>query len=150
MKISAGILFFKRNPSLKVMLVHPGGPFWKNKDKGAWSIPKGEPGDVEDLLSVAIRETWEETGVHAEGNFIALDPVRQNPSKMVHAWALEMDVDTTQIVSNGFEMEWPPRSGKKIMIPEVDRAGWFDVETAKEKILPGQLPLIHQLLELLA
>ena len=148
MKLTAGILFFKRNP-LQVLLVHPGGPFWKNKDAGVWSIPKGEPGEGEDLLSVAIREVMEELGVEANGNFIALEPVKQNPSKTVHAWALETDVDVSTIISNTFELEWPPRSGKKINVPEVDKAEWFTMKTAKEKILPGQVPLLNQLEEMI-
>ena len=148
MKLSAGILFFKRNP-LQVLLVHPGGPFWKNKDAGVWSIPKGEPGEGEDLLSVAIREVMEELSVEANGNFIALEPVKQNPSKTVHASALATDVDVSTIISNTFELEWPPRSGKKINVPEVDKAEWFTMKTAKEKILPGQVPLLNQLEEMI-
>ncbi len=149
MKHSAGILFFRREPVLSVLLVHPGGPFWKNRDAGVWSIPKGEPGKDEDLFQVALRETEEELGVKASGNFIELSPVKQNPSKTVHAWALEMEVDASKVVSNIFEMEWPPRSGKRITVPEVDRAEWFTVEEAREKILPGQQPLLDQLVDLI-
>ncbi|RYD70294.1 MAG: NUDIX domain-containing protein [Sphingobacteriales bacterium] len=149
MKKSAGILLY-RNPGkhLELMLVHPGGPFWKNKDAGAWSIPKGEFTD-EDPLEAARREFREETGLTCEGDFTPLTTVKQKSGKLIYAWALEYDVDVSAITSNTFPFEWPPKSGKMIEIPEVDRAGWFTIETAKEKIVPGQVPLIEELALLL-
>ena len=145
-KSSAGILLYRhKNNLLEVLLVHPGGPFWKNKDQGAWTIPKGEPGKDEPLLSAAIREFQEETGIPVTGNFIELNPVRQKSGKWVHGWAFEKDIDETQIKSNHFEMEWPMRSGKFQSFPEIDRAGWYSIEAAKEKINPAQIPLLEQL-----
>ena len=127
------------------MLVHPGGPFWAKKDDGAWSVPKGEFDDSEDALSAAKREMEEETGIKAEGNFIELTPVKQKNGKMVYAWALEKNIDAADIKSNSFEIEWPPKSGKKKSFPEIDRAGWFTTEEAMKKILAAQLPLINEL-----
>jgi len=148
-KHSAGILMFRfRASSLEVFLVHPGGPFYAKKDEGAWSIPKGEFNiDTEDAREAAKREFAEETGSSIDGEFISLDTLAQSSMKIVHAWAVEGDCDAAQIKSNTFSMEWPPRSGKKQEFPEVDRAGWLDVETAKIKILKGQAPFIDRLLK---
>jgi predicted NUDIX family NTP pyrophosphohydrolase len=149
MKQSAGILLYKiTNSEISVLLAHPGGPFWKNKDLGAWSIPKGEFGEDEEPLAAAIREFREETGMTLSGNFIPLNPVRLKSGKLVHAWALEKDIDATIVKSNLIVIEWPPRSGKKINIPEIDRADWFGVETAREKINPAQADFISQLVDL--
>ena len=146
MKTSAGILLYRfTNKILEVFLVHPGGPFWKNKDAGAWSIPKGEFSGDEDPLKAAQREFEEETGIKVSGNFIALSPVKLKSGKWVQAWALEKNADTSTIISNTFQLEWPPKSGKMIDVPEVDKAAWFTVEKAKEKINPGQLPLLVEL-----
>ena len=148
MKTSAGILLYRfTNKVLEVFLVHPGGPFWKNKDVGAWSIPKGEFTESEDPLKAAQREFKEETSIEVSGNFIALTPVKLKSGKLVYAWALEKDVDHTRITSNHFPLEWPPKSGKMIEVPEVDEAGWFTIKEAKEKINPGQLPLIDELIK---
>ncbi len=147
-KISAGLLMYRRRSGLlQVLLVHPGGPFWKNKDVGAWSIPKGEASPGEDLLAAAKREFEEETGSKPTGRFIELSPVTQKNGKIVHAWAIEGDIDTTSIRSNTCKVEWPPRSGKQIEVPEVDRVEFFDLETSKTKINPGQMPLLDELLK---
>lgn len=144
---SAGILLYKTSSKkLEVFLVHPGGPFWKNKDEGAWSIPKGEFSDEEKPLDAAIREMKEETDVLLKGDFIELTPVKQKSGKMVHAFAKEYDLDPSQIKSNEFEMEWPPKSGKKKSFPEIDKAEWFDVNTAKRKIIAAQSAFIDELL----
>jgi predicted NUDIX family NTP pyrophosphohydrolase len=146
-KQSAGILLYRKTGSdLQVFLVHPGGPFFKNKDAGAWSIPKGEFLDDEDPLSAAKREFHEETGQTVDGEFILLDPVVLKSGKIVHAWAIEGDIDEKIIYSNTFEMEWPPKSGKKQSFPEIDRAEWFGVEEAKIKINGAQVELINSLL----
>ncbi|MFT4155071.1 NUDIX domain-containing protein [Parafilimonas sp.] len=148
-KKSAGIILFRRkNNSLEIMLVHPGGPFWAKKDAGAWSIPKGEFDEGEDALQAATREFEEETGkqVTAE-NFIELSPVKNKGSKIVYAFAAEQDFDTTNIAGNLIWVDWPPHSGKRIEVPEVDKAAWFDIETAKEKIHAYQLPLIEELMK---
>lgn len=143
---SAGILLYRiKNKNLEVLLVHPGGPFWKNKDEGAWSIPKGEFDGDEKPLDAAIREMNEETGVTLSGDFIELTPVKQKSGKLVYAFAKEYDLDPSQIKSNEFEMEWPPKSGKKKMFPEIDKAEWFDIKTAKEKITPAQTDLVDEL-----
>ena len=148
-KQSAGLLVYRfRGKEIEVFLVHPGGPFWKNKDNGAWSIPKGEFSEDEDPLAAAIREMEEETGYHAKGNFIPLTPVTQKSGKRVLAWAVEGDPDPGHITSNTFETEWPPRSGKKQAFPEVDRAAWFSPAEAKEKINPAQVAFINELLTL--
>ena len=148
-KQSAGLLLFRRRTgSLEVLLVHPGGPLWARKDEGAWSIPKGEIGQDEDVLAAARREVAEETGAHPSGPFIALAPVRQTGGKIVHVWAVESDVDPESLTSNLFEMEWPPRSGKIRSFPEVDRAAWFDLETAARKILSSQAIVLKHLAKL--
>ena len=145
-KKSAGIILYRfTNDQLEVLLVHPGGPFWAKKDLNAWSIPKGEFEDGEDPLEAAKREVREETGMTIEGKFIALTPVKQKSGKLVLAWALKGDFDPATIQSNEFEMEWPPRSGKKKMFPEVDKAGWFTIDEAVTKIVEGQIPLLVQL-----
>jgi predicted NUDIX family NTP pyrophosphohydrolase len=145
-KKSAGILLYRKvNNELQVFLVHPGGPFFKNKDEGAWSIPKGEFLDDEDALKAAKREFLEETGQAADGHFIRLKPVKLKSGKTVHAWAVEGDIDHEVIVSNLFEMEWPPRSGKMASFAEVDRAAWFSPSIAKMKINTGQVSLIEEL-----
>jgi predicted NUDIX family NTP pyrophosphohydrolase len=145
-KESAGIVLYRYYSSrLEIFLVHPGGPFWKNKDVGAWSIPKGEFDKGEDPLEAAKREFHEETGCSADGNFIALRPARQPGGKVVHAWAVEGDCEAESIRSNSFTLEWPPRSGQRKEFPEVDRAGWFSLERARQKILNGQLVLLDEL-----
>ncbi len=145
-KRSAGLLLYRhRAGELQVLLVHPGGPFWRRKDAGAWSIPKGEFGADEEALGAAKREFAEEIGVEPRGEFLELAPVTQRGGKVVHAWAVEGDLDPSSIRSNTFEMEWPPRSGKRQKFPEIDRAAFFDIAEAKRKINPGQLPLIHEL-----
>jgi predicted NUDIX family NTP pyrophosphohydrolase len=143
---SAGILLYRfMDRALEILLVHPGGPFWKNKDEGAWSIPKGEFSENEDPLPAAIREFEEETGTRLSGNFVALCSIKQKAGKLVYAWALNQDLDVSTIKSNSFEMEWPPKSGKKQSFPEVDRAQWFPVLAAKKKIIASQIPLIEEL-----
>ena len=135
-KLSAGILVFKLLDSdLYVLLVHPGGPFWRNKDEGAWSIPKGEYDEFEDALEAAKREFKEETGIDLTATkYLPLTPVKIKSGKVITAWALQAEVSVEAIRSNEFEMEWPPRSGKKQMFPEVDKAGWFSIEEAQLKI----------------
>ncbi len=145
-KKSAGLLLYRRrNSTLEVFLVHPGGPFWAKKDDGAWSLPKGEIAEDEDPLQAAKREFYEETGVRIEGDFVALAPVKQAGGKTVYAWAIEADCDADAIKSNTFSIEWPPRSGKRQEFPEVDRAGWFCLDEAEKKILKGQLGLLEEL-----
>lgn len=149
-KQSAGILLYKRTDGLlQIFLVHPGGPFFRKKDEGAWSVPKGEYTDDEDPLDAARREFEEEVGKPINGNFIKLQPVKLKSGKVVQAWAVEGDIDHTGIVSNTFEIEWPPKSGKQATFPEIDRAGWFTVEEAKVKVNPGQIKLIEELEELI-
>lgn len=148
MRKSAGILAYRRRgEEIEFFLVHPGGPFWKGKDLGAWSIPKGEFGNEEEPLNAARREFQEETGHRVDGIFIELDPVRQKAGKMVYAWAVEADIDASAIVSNTFRTEYPYKSGKWITIPEVDEAGWFPRAVAKEKINPAQAKLLDDLME---
>ena len=134
---------------MEVFLVHPGGPFWAKKDDGAWSIPKGEFVEGEEALDAAKREFQEETGSSIDGIFKPLKPVKQPGGKTVYAWAVEGDLDAVAIRSNTFSMEWPPKSGKTQSFPEIDRAGWFDLDTAKVKIFKGQLGLLEQVEELL-
>lgn len=145
-KTSAGILLYRfTNGEPEILLVHPGGPLHAKKDIGAWSIPKGEYIEGEDPLATAKREFEEELGQPVNSSsFIPLAPIKQKGGKIVHAWAAEGDIDTTRIVSNTFKMEWPPRSGKWQDIPEIDRAEWFAVEVAKQKINPAQVGLITQ------
>ena len=150
-KRSAGLLLFRESPKgVEVLLVHPGGPFWAKKDEGAWSIPKGEFDDDEDALVAARREFEEETGATApDGETFALDPVRQPSGKVVHAWAIRGDFDPEHLTSNTFSMEWPPRSGRQQAFPEIDRAEWFPLDVARQKILAGQTPLLAELIRLL-
>lgn len=146
MKKSAGILLFqKAEEGLLFFLAHPGGPFWKNKDMGAWSVPKGEF-EEEEPLAAALREFEEETGVLLPGgDFLELSPVKMKSGKMIYAWALEHYVDPAIVVSNEFELEWPPRSGKHISVPEIDRAAWFSEQEALEKIIEAQQGFIREL-----
>jgi len=145
-KQSAGMLLYRIIDSqLQIFLVHPGGPFFKNKDEGSWSIPKGEFAEDENPLDAAKREFMEETGQLLNGNFIELTPIRQKGGKIVYAWAVEGDIDHETIVSNTFEIEWPPRSGKKQTFPEIDQAAWFDIEMAKVKINAAKVGLINEL-----
>jgi len=149
-QLSAGLLMYRGSgPATEVLLVHPGGPFWAKKDEGAWSIPKGIPDKGEELLTAARREFHQETGFTAEGEFEPLGGYKQPGGKTVHAWAVEGDCDPAKLASNLFEMEWPPRSGKRARFPEIDRAGWFRAEEALAKILPGQQPIIFKLFEIL-
>ncbi len=150
---SAGIVLHRRGAdgAPEVLLVHPGGPFWARRDDGAWSIPKGEHDDGEEPLAAALREFAEELGVAPPaGEARALGEVRQKSGKVVAAWALAGDLDPERIVSNTFELEWPPRSGRRREFPEVDRAGWFGLEQARVKLLAAQHPLLDRLAELLA
>ena len=146
-KKSAGLLLYRfQNQSLEVLLVHPGGPFWKNKEWGAWSIPKGEIEENEELLKAAARETKEETGISVDiNNPIPLKPVKQKSGKIIYAWAKEANFEIEEIKSNFFEMEWPPKSGKKAFFPEVDKAAWLNLDDAEKKIVSGQLPLLREL-----
>ena len=145
-RISAGLLMYRlHDGKLQVLLAHPGGPFFKNKDEGAWSIPKGEIESDEDLLETARREFKEETGVMPKGPFIALTPVTQKGGKIVHAWAFEGDCDPGAIVSNTFSMEWPPKSRRQMEFPEIYRADFFDVAAAKRRIKAAQAALIEEL-----
>ncbi len=145
-KESAGILLYcLRRNRVEVFLVHPGGPFWRNKDEGAWTIPKGEANAGEDRLAAAIREFAEETGTALAGDFRALPAVKQAGGKWVHAFTIEGDLDPATLVSNEFEMEWPPRSGKHARFPEVDRGAWFTLDEARRRINKGQAALLDAL-----
>lgn len=143
---SAGILAFIEDvDEIRYLLVHPGGPFYKSKDKGAWSIPKGEYLEGEDVLAAAIREFEEELGINVDGDFLPLNPVKQKSGKTVTAWAIKVQQRLSLIYSNTFSMEWPPHSGKMQEFPEVDKAEWFTYDEAVEKLLPAQLPMLQQL-----
>jgi predicted NUDIX family NTP pyrophosphohydrolase len=146
---SAGILLYRvARGTPEVLLVHPGGPFWARKDAGAWSIPKGEHLDGEDPRACALREFEEETGVGLpSGELVELGSVKQKGGKVVSAWAAEGDLDTGSVRSNTFTMEWPPRSGRTEEFPEVDRAEWFGVEAAREKLVEAQTEFLDRLLE---
>lgn len=145
-RLSAGLLVYRvRSGQLEVLLGHPGGPLFRKKDDDAWSIPKGEPDTGEDLLQAAIREFREETGFIPEGPFLPLHPITQKGGKVVHAWACPGNFDPATIMSNSFTMEWPPRSGKQVQFPEIDRADFFDVVTARRKVKAAQIPLIDEL-----
>ena len=145
-RTSAGLLMYRiRDGVLQVLLAHPGGPYFVNKDDGAWTIPKGEPDEEEDLLVTAQREFEEEMGLKPTGPFISLKPIKQKGGKVVHAWAFEGDCDPAAIKSNTFTMEWPPKSGRQMEFPEIDRAEWFDLATATKKIKSGQVALIDEL-----
>jgi predicted NUDIX family NTP pyrophosphohydrolase len=144
---SAGVLLFKyTDGALRVMLVHPGGPFWANKDEGAWSIPKGLVEANEEPLIAAQREFKEETGFEAAGGFIELGATRQPSGKIIHAWAVNQDLDISKIVSNTFTLEWPRNSGKLHHFPEIDRGGWFSIPEARIKIQKGQAGFIDALI----
>jgi predicted NUDIX family NTP pyrophosphohydrolase len=150
-KQSAGLLIYRRrHDALEIFLVHPGGPFWQNKDLGAWSIPKGEFEPTEDPLTVAKRELLEETGLVVEGPFTPLTPIKQRGGKTVHAWAVAADFELGHFESNTFAMEWPPRSGKMREFPEVDRAEWFDFKMAEEKMIEAQQAVLKQLATILS
>jgi predicted NUDIX family NTP pyrophosphohydrolase len=150
-KRSAGLLMYRgAGPGLELLLVHPGGPFWAKKDLGAWSIPKGEYAGREDPLAVAQREFAEETGTQPRGQFRPLGEVVQAGGKRVSVWAVEGHFNPAALVSNTFETEWPPRSGRKRSFPEVDRAAWFPPAEAREKILAGQRSFVDRLVKLLA
>ena len=138
-------MYRRREGRLEVFLVHPGGPFWAKKDLRAWSIPKGEYGEGEEALEAAQREFQEETSFVARGDFLELGVVKQAGGKLIAAWAFEGDCEAGQLSSNRCEMEWPPRSGRRIEFPEVDRGEWFSIEEARKKILKGQEPLLDVL-----
>jgi predicted NUDIX family NTP pyrophosphohydrolase len=149
-RISAGILLYRRSgpgaPGLEVLLAHPGGPYFAKRDAGAWSIPKGEPGPGEPLLTVACREFEEETGHPVPpGPTVELGSIVQKGGKVVHAWAVEGDLDPAAAQSNTFEMEWPPRSGRRITVPEIDRVEWFDPAEARRRVKETQIPLLERL-----
>jgi predicted NUDIX family NTP pyrophosphohydrolase len=147
-KLSAGILLFRTSRSgVEVMLVHPGGPFWRNKDDGAWSIPKGLADEGEDPLAAAKREFFEETGARIEGEFIVLGAYRQPGGKTIFAWGCEGEFEPGLIKSNTFTMEWPPRSGKTAQFPEVDQAAWYSLDEALKKATKGQKPILAALAE---
>jgi predicted NUDIX family NTP pyrophosphohydrolase len=148
-KLSAGLLMYRmREGELEFLLAHPGGPFWKDRDAGAWTIPKGEIQAGEEPLAAAKREFEEETGIKPQGDFIELRPITQKGGKIVHAWAFEGECDTTCIRSNTFQMEWPPRSGKFQDCPEIDRACFFRLSEAKRKINPAQAAFLEELKQL--
>jgi len=143
---SAGLLMYRwRQGELEFLLVHPGGPFWKRKDVGAWTVPKGEIRPGEKPLTAGLREFEEELGIMPEGPFTPLSPVKQKAGKVVHAWAVEGDFDPAKFNSNTFEMEWPPRSGRMQQFPEVDQANYFPFMLASQKINPAQAPLLLEL-----
>jgi len=147
-KLSSGLLLFRHGRSLEVLLVHPGGPFWSRRDAGAWSLPKGEHEPSDDSLLAARREFAEELGMPApDGEALDLGSVRQPSGKLVHAWALGADLDVSEINSNTFALEWPRGSGKVEHFPEVDRAGWFSLPAAREKLIGGQLAFLELLRE---
>lgn len=143
------MLYRMRGGEVEVFLVHPGGPYWARKDDGAWSIPKGEYDVSDDPLATAKREFREETGSELAGSFHALTPLTQPGGKVVSAWAVEGDLDAATVQSNTFSLEWPPHSGKIQEFPEVDRGAWFDLHTARAKLLPGQRGFLNQLQQLL-
>lgn len=147
-KISAGILLYRiRDNEYQFLLVHPGGPYFKKKQAGFWTIPKGEPGEGEDLLFAARREFQEETGHIPPDHAIELKPVRQKGGKIVHAWAIEDDLEPALIISNTFTIEWPPGSGKQQSFPEIDQAKWLNMQEALGMINPAQQSLLHELIE---
>jgi predicted NUDIX family NTP pyrophosphohydrolase len=146
MKKSAGIIVFRKDDDqLRLLLVHPGGPFWMKKDTAAWSIPKGEFEEPENPMEAAKREFFEETGISITGNFIELTPVNQSGSKIVYSWAVEGNPDISALKSNSFTIEWPPNSGQKQNFPEIDKAAWFTIEESLIKIVKGQVPVIKQI-----
>lgn len=144
-KASAGLLLYRRRGDIEIFLVHPGGPFWAKKDAGSWSLPKGEFEEGDDPLEAAKRELTEETGFTVDGEFRPLAPVRQPSGKVIYAWAIEGDCDPSQLRSNLFSLEWPPKSGQMQKFPEVDRAAWFNIPEARKRITAGQAGFIEQL-----
>jgi len=146
-QVSAGLLAFRRRDKLEVLLAHPGGPFWTKKDNGVWTIPKGLVEAQDDLLTTAQREFAEETNLTAQGNFLALSPLKQKSGKIVHAWAVEADLDLKSFSSNTFEIEWPPKSGRRQSFPEIDRVAYFAIAAAEIKILAYQRPWLRELAE---
>lgn len=150
-KHSAGVLMYRRRGgALEVFLVHPGGPFWAGKDLGSWSLPKGEFTPGEDPLAAARREFQEETGGAEAGEFMPLTALRQPSGKIISAWAVEGDLDAAAVQSNTFSLEWPPRSGQYQEFPEIDRAGWFTLQAAREKIIKGQMGFLEELERMIA
>jgi len=144
-RVSAGLLMYRiHDGKMQVLLTHPGGPFFKNKDEDSWTIPKGEIESGEDMLEAAKREFEEETGFKPNGPFSALTPIKQKGGKIVHAWAFKGDCDPAKIVSNTFTMEWPPKSGQRMEFPEIDKADFFDVAAASRKIKAAQMALIEE------
>jgi predicted NUDIX family NTP pyrophosphohydrolase len=149
-KVSAGLLMYRVcDGELQVLLVHPGGPFWQNKDEGVWTFPRGEVADDEDELAAAKREFHEETGLKPHGPFVPLGSVRNKSGKTIYAWAFEGDCDPRAIRSNTFTLEWPPRSGKKQEFPEIDRAEFFELTTAEKKLRSAEVPLLRALEDVL-
>ncbi len=145
-KNSAGILLYRiRSGALEVFLVHPGGPFWAKKEAGTWSIPKGEFEEGADHLETATREFFEESGSPIDGSFMLLTSQKQRSGKLVHAWAVQGDIDASSVRSNKFSMEWPPRSGKQQEFPEIDKGEWFTIPVAREKLLAGQRGFLDEL-----
>jgi predicted NUDIX family NTP pyrophosphohydrolase len=142
---SAGLLMYRTNPELQVLLIHPGGPFFAKKDKGVWGVPKGEYSPSEDPLNAAVREFNEETGFHATPPFLPLGEIRQRNRKLVTAWAFAGDCDPASLVSNTCEIDWPPRSGRKLTIPEVDQGRWFTLTEARDYMRPDQHDLLARL-----
>ena len=150
-KQAAGILLYRRGRSgLEVLLAHPGGPLWARKDAASWTLPKGQFTEGELPLDAAKREFHEEMGSPPSGDFQPLGTIKQPSGKIIHAWAAESDFDASTVKSNLFSMEWPPKSGRHGKFPEVDRAGWFSIEEARDKILKGQAPFLDRLLALLS
>jgi len=143
--VSAGLLMFRREPELQVFIAHPGGPFWQNRDEGAWTIPKGLINPDEQALDGAIREFFEETSLTPTGPYLPLGWIKQKAGKTVHAWAFEGDADPAQVRSNETEVEWPMRSGKRITVPEIDRCAWFTTEQAREKLNVAQAEFLDRL-----
>lgn len=147
-KQSAGILPYKFvKKQLYFFIAHPGGPFYRNKDNGSWSIVKGEMDEGEEPLAAAIREFKEETNIDIDGNFLELTPRKQKSGKLVHVWAIETDFPTNNIQSNTFQLEWPPKSGKMIDVPELDKFEWFDLETTRTKLIPVQMGFVEEVME---
>jgi predicted NUDIX family NTP pyrophosphohydrolase len=145
-KKSAGIIFYRyHHNALEIFLVHPGGPYWAKKDNGVWSIPKGEFEEYENPLVAAKREVEEETGIKVSGNLLELNPVKQKGGKTIYAWAQGRNIETGEIKSNTFDLEWPPKSGEKKAFPEIDKAAWFTIGEVEKKIIAGQVPLIEEL-----
>lgn len=144
-RLSAGILLYRYADALQVLLAHPGGPFWRRRDLGAWSIPKGEVEPGEEILAAAQREFTEETGFRPLGDVLDLGEARQPSGKRVHIWAIESDWDVSALVSLTFPLEWPPKSGRTQSFPEIDRAQWFSLDAARLKILPGQMVFLDRL-----